>query len=75
MIAHLPHLRELHHRVTDGIDVRLLWDERDDERALDVFHHPYAYARWRGIDTRGAAQRGGRRCFRPRVARRARRPR
>jgi hypothetical protein len=25
---------------------------RDDERALDVFHHPYAYAAWRGINTR-----------------------
>ena len=59
-------LRELDHRVNDGIDVRLLWHPRDDralvavsdartgesftigvrdgERALDVFHHPYAYA-------------------------------
>jgi hypothetical protein len=59
-------LRELDHRVADGIDVRLLWHPRDDralvavsdartgesftigvrdgERALDVFHHPYAYA-------------------------------
>jgi hypothetical protein len=25
---------------------------RDDERALDVFRHPYAYAAWRRIDTR-----------------------
>jgi hypothetical protein len=25
---------------------------RDSERALDVFHHPYAYAAMRGIDTR-----------------------
>jgi hypothetical protein len=24
---------------------------RDGEHALDVFHHPYAYAAWRGIDT------------------------
>ena len=24
------------------------------ERALDVFHHPYAYAALRGIDTRAA---------------------
>jgi hypothetical protein len=24
---------------------------REGERALDVFHHPYAYAAWRGIDT------------------------
>lgn len=23
--------------------------------ALDVFHHPYAYAAWHGIDTRSAA--------------------
>ena len=59
-------MRELDHRSSDGIDVRLLWCERDGrvlvavsdtktgeafsievregERALDVFHHPYAYA-------------------------------
>ncbi len=59
-------LRELDHRVSDGIDVRLLWRPHDDralvtvadsktgesftievgadQRALDVFHHPYAYA-------------------------------
>ncbi|HVP02115.1 MAG TPA: hypothetical protein VMT10_06055 [Solirubrobacteraceae bacterium] len=59
-------VRELHSRVTDGIDVRLMWCGRDGriwvavcdtktgdafsvpvqdgERALDVFHHPYAYA-------------------------------
>ena len=58
--------RELDHRVSDGIEVRLLWRRHDDrllvavsdartgdafsvevrdtERALDVFHHPYAYA-------------------------------
>jgi hypothetical protein len=24
---------------------------RDDEQALDVFHHPYAYAAHRGLDT------------------------
>jgi hypothetical protein len=58
--------RELSHRVSDGIEVRLLWRVHDDrllvavsdartgdalavevrhgERALDVFHHPYAYA-------------------------------
>jgi hypothetical protein len=24
---------------------------RDDEDALEVFHHPYAYAAWHGIDT------------------------
>lgn len=61
-----PTLRELDHRVSDGIDVRLLWHPEDDraivavsdaktgdfftvevgenQRALDVFHHPYAYA-------------------------------
>jgi hypothetical protein len=59
-------LRELDHRVSDGIDVRLLWRPEDDralvavsdaktgesftvevgenQRALEVFHHPYAYA-------------------------------
>ena len=59
-------LRELDQRVSDGIDVRLLWRPSDDralvsvsdaktgeaftievgadQRALDVFHHPYAYA-------------------------------
>jgi hypothetical protein len=59
-------VRELDHRTTDGIEVRLLWDQRDhsvivavadartgesfsvevqeDQRAMDVFHHPYAYA-------------------------------
>ncbi|MFL5829915.1 MAG: hypothetical protein ACJ76X_08375 [Solirubrobacteraceae bacterium] len=24
---------------------------RDGENALEVFHHPYAYAAWHGIDT------------------------
>jgi len=59
-------LRELDHRVSDGIAVSLLWRPRDnralvavrdaktgdaftievgdDQRALDVFQHPYAYA-------------------------------
>jgi hypothetical protein len=59
-------LRELDQRVSDGIDVRLLWRPSDDrvlvsvsdaktgeaftievgagQRALDVFHHPFAYA-------------------------------
>jgi hypothetical protein len=59
-------LHELDHRVSDGIDVRLLWRPSDnralvavadfktgeaftlevgsDQRALDVFHHPFAYA-------------------------------
>ena len=30
-------------------------DVRKGERALDVFHHPYAYAALRGIDTRAPA--------------------
>jgi hypothetical protein len=59
-------LRELDHRVNDGIDVTLFWRPEDDrvlvsvsdartgqaftiavaegQRALDVFHHPFAYA-------------------------------
>jgi hypothetical protein len=59
-------LRELDHRVSDGISVQLLWRPSDDhalvavsdaktgasftievganQRALDVFHHPFAYA-------------------------------
>jgi hypothetical protein len=67
-------LRELDHRVSDGIDVRLLWRPSDDralvavsdartgeaftievgrdQRALDVFHHPYAYAGSRAGDER-----------------------
>ena len=58
--------RELAHRRTDGLDVRLLWEPgtdrvsvslmdartgdgfevavAPDERPLDVFHHPFAYA-------------------------------
>lgn len=28
----------------------------DGERALDVFHHPYAYADRRGIDTRSESR-------------------
>ena len=67
MTAHLTEpLRELDHRVNDGIEVRLLWHPHDDralvavsdartgedftiqvaegQRALDVFHHPYAYS-------------------------------
>ena len=23
---------------------------REDEQALDVFHHPFAYAAWRGME-------------------------
>jgi hypothetical protein len=26
-----------------------------DDHAMDVFHHPYAYAAWREIDTRAAS--------------------
>jgi hypothetical protein len=59
-------IRELDRRLSDGIEVRLLWREHDDvvlvalsdartgeefaievregEKALDVFHHPFAYA-------------------------------
>ena len=66
--------RELDHRRSDRIDIRLLWREddgqvivtvadektgdrftievREDESAVDVFHHPYAYAAYHGIDTR-----------------------
>jgi hypothetical protein len=67
MITTPPHgMRELHSRSADGIQVQLLWNERDDttivavadtkagedftvevrldDRPLDVFHHPYAYA-------------------------------
>ena len=58
--------RELDRRMSDGIEVRLLWSQndghvtvtvtnantgeafdlpvREGERALEVFHHPYAYA-------------------------------
>jgi hypothetical protein len=58
--------RELAHRRTDGLDVRLLWEPGSDrvsvslmdartgdgfdvavapgESAMDVFHHPFAYA-------------------------------
>jgi hypothetical protein len=71
----LPLVRELDHRSSEGVDVRLLWNEHDAcvsvavldattgdhftvhvlacDRALDVFHHPFAYAAWRGVDTSG----------------------
>jgi len=31
--------------------VRFEIEVHDRAQALDVFHHPYAYAAWRGIDT------------------------
>jgi hypothetical protein len=34
---------------------RFTVDVRAGEKPLDVFQHPYAYAAWRGIDTRGEA--------------------
>ena len=60
--------RELAHRASNGIDVRLLWNQADNtvavtvsddmgesfelrvgsHEALDAFHHPYAYAAFRG---------------------------
>jgi hypothetical protein len=62
----ISELRELDHRVSDGIEVHLMWRPSDDralvavsdaktgesftievgadQRALDVFHHPFAYA-------------------------------
>ena len=65
--------RELHSRVSDGIHVRMLWNEhdgrvtvavadrktgdafavevREGDRAMEVFHHPYAYAEWRRAAT------------------------
>ncbi|HEX7299650.1 MAG TPA: hypothetical protein VF257_11630 [Solirubrobacteraceae bacterium] len=70
-------IRELDHRSSDGIDVRLLWNSRenrvivtvndakteeaftievrDGQRALDVFHHPFAYADRRGAKLAEAA--------------------
>ena len=74
MTTDITHLtRELDSRTTDGIEVRLLWNEhdgrvlvavddaktgeafsievRDGERAMDVFHHPYAYAASRTSST------------------------
>ena len=39
-------MHELHSRNAFTVEVR------DGERALDVFHHPYAYAALRGIETR-----------------------
>lgn len=64
--ASLTSVRELDSRVTNRMQVRLLWNQNDgrlwvsvldtregylfrvlvgaDERPLDVFHHPFAYA-------------------------------
>jgi hypothetical protein len=74
MFTASSHLRELNHRSTDGLDIRLLWDRLVDkvfvavvdtqtgdsfevdveagERALEVFHHPFAFAAFRGAETR-----------------------
>jgi hypothetical protein len=76
----LTAMTELHSRMNDGIQVRMLWREQDNgvfvavhdtrdarsfllevregEHALDVFHHPYAYAAWHGIDTQAPATTG-----------------
>ena len=64
-------LRELDHRVADGIHVTLLWHEATNRitvvvfdealgetfeieapaaRAMDVFHHPFAYAAFEGTE-------------------------
>jgi hypothetical protein len=73
MNLELLNMRELHNRINDGFQVRMLWSElngrvtvcvidartgasftvdvHEGERALDVFHHPYAYAAHHGIDT------------------------
>jgi hypothetical protein len=70
----LDSLRELDSRSNDGIHVRLMWNQSDDqvvvavddaktgdsfvvgvqanESAMDVFHHPFAYAAWHRIPTR-----------------------
>ena len=37
---------------------------RDGERAMDVFHHPYAYAAWHGVATDAVAQDPGPRAHR-----------
>jgi hypothetical protein len=35
---------------------RFTIEVRDDDKPLDVFHHPYAYAAWYGIDVQGEAR-------------------
>jgi hypothetical protein len=47
-------MHELATRTIEGIHVRLLWRNGADENAMDVFHHPYAYAAWHGVPTRPA---------------------
>jgi hypothetical protein len=65
-MATVTNIKELAHRVADGVEVSLLWNAGDDslrvvvvdaragtafevsapsDNALDVFYHPYAYAR------------------------------
>jgi hypothetical protein len=65
-MAQTTTIRELAHRVADGVEISLLWNELDgslrvvvvdaragtafevtapQDNALDVFYHPYAYAR------------------------------
>jgi hypothetical protein len=70
-ITHKSSRRELAHRISNGIEVTLLWGLASGEvvvevvdhgtghvfevtvpsdRALDAFHHPYAYASHQGVD-------------------------
>jgi hypothetical protein len=71
----LPLIHELNRCSTDGLDVRLLWNEYDgrvsvtvndattgdafrvrvlaQDRAVDVFENPFAYAALRGVDASG----------------------
>ena len=65
-MTRMTNVRELAHRVADGVEISLLWNELDgslrvvvidvragtafevtapSENALDVFYHPFAYAR------------------------------
>jgi hypothetical protein len=37
---------------------RFTVEVRDGERPLDVFHHPYAYAAWHGIEIKAEPERG-----------------
>ena len=69
----LQMMREIHSRGADGIQVRMLWCERNErvtvavddtktgdafaievrngDRAMDIFHHPFAYAPSRAVPT------------------------